>query len=139
MRRTWFFALPLAGLLASAVLAGGAPLPAGMSAAAAATRSAPVFFGLGTQNAAQRNATEKGLGVKSAIVGSFATRSNSPHFWINWARDVRADGAVLQLFWDPTWGRKNDRHSTLRSILAGEHDAYIRHWTRMVASYRHPG
>ena len=99
---------------------------------------APIIFGLGDPTDGQRLATEAGLNKRAGIVGSFATRTNSPTFWGSWARSVRTGGAVLQLFWDPTYNRPNDPHSTLRSVLAGEHDDYIRSWTRQVAEYGHP-
>jgi hypothetical protein len=120
-------------LVALAVI--GAQVTVAMPAKAA---DAPIIFGLGDATDAQRLATEAALDKRSGIVGSFATRTNSAIYWGAWARSVRAEGAVPQLFWDPTYNRPDDPHSTLRSILAGEHDAYIRKWTREVAEYGHP-
>ncbi|MEP6463444.1 MAG: FG-GAP-like repeat-containing protein, partial [Frankiaceae bacterium] len=129
----------VAGFLTLSIATAGAASAGVVTASSAAAAStSPVLFGLGSPTNGARATTEAALGVKSAIVGSFATQTNSPDFWVHWADDVRAGGAVLQLFWDPTPGIKDNANSSLRSIINGSHDAYIKHWTGMVRDYGHP-
>jgi len=116
--------------------AASSPVPS--SVPTLSSTAGPIIFGLGTHTVPERLATEAALGKKSGIVGSFANKTSSPTFWGSWARQVHDEGAVLQLYWDPTPGKANDPHSTLRAVLAGEHDAYIRSWARQVADVGYP-
>jgi Glycosyl hydrolase family 26 len=54
------------------------------------------------------------------------------------ASAVRARGAMPVISWEPSAGKVEDSTWSLRSIIAGNHDAYIRSWTRSVAIWGHP-
>jgi beta-mannanase len=51
---------------------------------------------------------------------------------------IAARGAMPMISWEPTAGPVDDATWTLRSIVDGRHDAYIRRWTREVAAWGHP-
>lgn len=50
---------------------------------------------------------------------------------------IRARGAMPMISWEPTAGPVEDRRWSLRSILDGSHDTYIRRWVRDVAAWGH--
>jgi hypothetical protein len=54
------------------------------------------------------------------------------------ADGIRARGAMPMISWEPSAGRTSDPTWSLRTILDGSHDSYIRQWTRAVATWGHP-
>lgn len=51
---------------------------------------------------------------------------------------IAARGAMPMISWEPTAGPVDDAAWSLRSIVDGSHDAYIRKWVRQVAAWGHP-
>lgn len=50
---------------------------------------------------------------------------------------IRARGAMPMISWEPTAGLVDDRTWSLRRIVDGSHDAYIRRWVKAVAAWGH--
>jgi len=48
---------------------------------------------------------------------------------------IRARGAMPMISWEPSAGPVEDRRWSLRSIIDGSHDPYIRRWVRDVAAW----
>jgi hypothetical protein len=51
---------------------------------------------------------------------------------------VRAAGAMPMISWEPSANVTEDRTWSLRTIIDGDHDAYIHAWTRAVAAWGYP-
>jgi beta-mannanase len=54
------------------------------------------------------------------------------------ANAIRARGAMPIISWEPSASVTEDPTWSLRTIIDGTHDAYIRRWTRDVAAWGHP-
>jgi beta-mannanase len=110
------------------------------SSAQTATRG-QTLFGMNVPSLERLDDSESAVGVRAAIVGTYADWAHSPDFPRAMARDVNRRGAVLLVSWEP-WdsergGAKQSRYG-LRRIIAGDHDALIDRWARQVAETRRP-
>ena len=130
-----------ATLLALLVLAGSVGVPSGEVSSAAAATGDPTLFGLDVPSLEQLDGTESGLGVRAAIVGTFADWAHAPDFPIGFARAVNRRGAVALISWEPwdSWrGGADQARYAVRRIAAGDDDPLIDRWATEIAHYRHP-
>ena len=129
-------------LLGLAVLAGSAGMPlSDASSAARPTAARHTVFGLDVPSLGQLDASESTLGVRAAIVGTFADWAHTPDFPRRLAEDANRRGAVLLISWEPwdSWRGGADQPAyALRRIVAGDQDAQIDRWAREIAAYHRP-
>jgi Glycosyl hydrolase family 26 len=59
-------------------------------------------------------------------------------FYAKGGDEIRSRGAMPMISWEPWAGVIEDRAWSLRTIVDGDHDAYIRQWTGDVAAWGHP-
>jgi cellulose synthase (UDP-forming) len=84
------------------------------------------------------NAFEHVARTHVAIVQSFSDWTSRVN--LKQLRAVAARGSTPQITWEP-WrndGGSNQPAYTLASIIAGNHDAYVRTWARALRDYRRP-
>jgi beta-mannanase len=135
--RTMVVALALAVL--AAIVMKTVPLTA--TSSAAATARTQTLFGMNAPSLADLADAESEVGVRSAIVGSFADWAHSPSFPRELADAINDRGAVPLISWEPwdSWrgGAEQPRYA-LRRIAGGHHDALIDRWAAQVADYGRP-
>jgi Glycosyl hydrolase family 26 len=99
------------------------------------------LFGLDVPSLGQLDAAESALGVRAAVVGTFADWTHTPEFPRRLAEQVSARGAVLMISWEP-WdsqrGVAEQPEYALRRIVAGDFDPLIERWAAEIARYRLP-
>jgi beta-mannanase len=111
------------------------------TSSAATTARAQPLFGLDVPSLGALDRTEKAVGARAAIVGSFADWAHTPAFPAEVAESVRQRGAVPMISWEPwdSWrGGADQPGYALRRIAAGDHDRLIDRWARGIAGYGHP-
>jgi len=113
------------------------------SDASTATPSAggQTLFGMDVPSLTALDASEAAVGVRAAIVGTFADWAHTPDFPLAFADDVNARGAVALISWEPwdSWrGGANQPRHALRRIVAGKYDRLIDRWARQIADYGRP-
>ena len=83
------------------------------SASDAATSTAlhQTLFGVNAPDLETLSESESALGVRAAVVGSFADFAHSPEFPAQFARDVNDRGAVPLISWEPwdSWRGGSDQ------------------------------
>jgi hypothetical protein len=85
------------------------------------------------------DAYAKLTGAMPHIVHWFQAWSGSWNaFPTSGANAVRARGAMPLISWEPSAGKATDPNWTLQTIISGNHDSYIRSWTKAVANWGHP-
>jgi len=78
------------------------------------------------------------VGAKPRIVMWYQSWSDEWNaFSPRTADAIRDRGAMPMISWEPTAGTVEDRRWSLRTIIDGSHDAYIRRWVRDVAAWGH--
>ena len=110
-------------------------------AEASAPRARATMFGMNAPSLGALDASERAVGARAAVVGSFADWAHSPDFPAAWAGAVRGRGAVPMISWEPwdSWtGRVEQPAFSLDRVVAGDHDALIDRWAREIAAYGHP-
>ena len=119
------------------VSAPGGPPPAW----AAAPAHGETLFGMNVTSLSALDQAEAAVGVRPAIVGTFATWAGAPDFPRSFADAVNRRGATPLISWEP-WdaerGGADQPAYALPTIIAGEHDALIDRWARQVRAYRRP-
>lgn len=118
---------PMVVLAATASLALPAPV-----AAAPATPAPPTAFGLALWTEAQREQTLAAIGRAPVIESLYADFVQPfPAIAVNRAHRRGADALISWEPWDWQVGPSVDQPDfSLRSIISGKHDAYIRDWLR---------
>jgi beta-mannanase len=99
------------------------------------------LFGLNVPSPAALDASESALGVRAAIVGTYADWAHAPDFPRGLARTINARGAVPLISWEPwdSWRGGSDQPAyALRRIAAGDHDALIDRWASQIATFHRP-
>src|SRR6476659_4288053 len=135
--RTLLFAL----LLALATLAGTVGVPFSDASSAAPVARDQTLFGMDVPSLGQLDASEKKVGARAAIVGTFADWAHTPEFPTGFAEAANKRGAVLLISWEPwdSWiGGARQPAYALRTIAAGDHDALIDRWATEIARYERP-
>lgn len=135
--RTWL----AASLLAVLVLAGRPGVPATDASSSARAARAETLFGMDVPSLAGLDASEATVGVRAAIVGTFADWAHTPDFPTQFAEDVNARGAVALVSWEPwdSWrGGADQPRYALRRVVGGKYDRLIDRWAREIAGYRRP-
>lgn len=110
-------------------------------AEASAPRARATMFGMNAPSLGALDASERAVGARAAVVGSFADWAHSPDFPAAWAGAVRGRGAVPMISWEPwdSWtGGVEQPAFSLDRVVAGDHDALIDRWAREIAAYGHP-
>jgi beta-mannanase len=128
----------VASLLALATLAGTVGVPFTDASNAASVARDQTLFGMDVPSLGQLDASEAKVGVRAAIVGTFADWAHSPDFPAGLAEAVNKRGAVLLISWEPwdSWsGGADQPEYALRTIAAGDHDSLIDRWATEIARY----
>ena len=110
-------------------------------AEASAPPKSVTLFGMNAPSPAALDASERAVGARAAVVGSFADWAHAPDFPRAWADAVRARGSVPMISWEPwdSWaGGSSQPAFALDRVAAGDHDALIDRWAGEIAAYGHP-
>src|SRR5881227_2794736 len=131
----------VAVLVALAALAGGVTVPFSDASSATTLTRGQTLFGMNVPSLAQLDASQSTVGVRAAIVGTFADWAHAATFPRQLAENASRRGAVLLISWEPwdSWrgGAEQPRYAP-RTIAAGHLDALIERWADEIASYGRP-
>jgi len=128
-------------LLALVLLAGSPGVSLTDASDAVSPAPGQTLFGMDVPSLKQLSASESAVGVRAAIVGTYADWAHTPDFPVGFAQQVDARGAVVLISWEPwdSWRGGADQPAyALRRIVAGDYDALIDRWAREIARYRRP-
>jgi Glycosyl hydrolase family 26 len=128
-------------LLGLAILAASSGVPLTDASRAASPAAGQTLFGLDVPSLGALDASDGILGVRAAIVGTYADWAHTPDFPQRFAEDVNARGAVPLISWEPwdSWRGGADQPAyALRRIVAGDYDALIDRWAGEIARYGRP-
>jgi len=99
------------------------------------------LFGMDVPSLTALETAESAVGVRAAIVGTFADWEHTPDFPHGLATRISRRGAVPLISWEPwdSWqGGAEQPGYALRTITTGEHDALIDRWAVQIAAYHRP-
>src|SRR4051812_7237386 len=112
-----------------------------LAGTSAAPVSARTLFGMNAPSMPALADSERALGARSAIVGTFADWAHDSDFPHPLAASINHRGAVPRTSGErwASWagGTRQPRYALAR-IAAGDHDRLIDRWAAEIAAYRHP-